>query len=83
MVWKIEVTDLFGGEPNYSWVRRYTMPHKEDERSRDTMRRAKAIAGYTGMRGRTSDYGDMLEFRPYRVLHIMFVTWCEDDDDAS
>lgn len=75
MTWQIEVTDTFGGESNYSWVRRYTMPHKANEKPRDTMRRAKAIAGYTGTRGRSSHYGDMLEFRPYGICHVLFVTW--------
>lgn len=78
MAWQIEVTDTFGGESNYSWVRRYTMPYKEGERQRDTMRRAKALAGYTGVRGRSSNYGDMLEFRPYRICHVLFITWCDD-----
>lgn len=75
MTWQIEVTDTFGGEANYSWVRRYTMPHKEGERQRDTMRRAKAEAGFTNVRGRSNYYGDMIEFRPYRQCVVMFVTW--------
>jgi hypothetical protein len=74
-MWTIEVTDTFGGEANYSWVRRYEMDAHRGECQASIMRRAKAIAGYSGVRGRTSPMGEGFEFRPYRVLHVMFVTW--------
>lgn len=74
MAYQVEVTDTFGGEANYCWVRRYTLPPCGDSQ-RARIRAAKAIAGYTGMPGTTSDYGDMLEWRPRGVCHVMFITW--------
>ena len=42
----IEVTDTYGGEANYRWVKRATVP---DGLSRKTMiRKAKELAGWVG-----------------------------------
>lgn len=95
MAWQVEVTDTFGGEANYCWVRRYTIgaipQHISRQRHHESaasaaqradqwlVREAKRLAGYTGVRGRTNYNGDMIEWRPYRVLHVMFITWAEDD----
>lgn len=45
---------------------------------RELMRRAKAAVGYTGVRGRTHNYGDMIEFRPYGMCVVMFVTFADE-----
>lgn len=68
-----EYTDLFGGEANYSWVRRATIPATESRRA--LMRRAKAALGLSGVRGCVREYGEMLEFRPYRSCTVMFITF--------
>lgn len=89
--YQVEYTDTFGGEANYSWVRRATiiMPelthygydggygYAKANRiaNRELMRRAKAAMGLTGVRGRRDEYGDTLEFRPYRSCTVMFVTF--------
>mgnify|MGYP001573556630 CR=1 FL=1 len=85
----VEYTDTFGGEANYSWVKRakIVMPElthygyagnqgfaKASKRAdRELMRRAKAEMGLTGVRGVTTSYGDMIEFRPYRSCTVMFI----------
>lgn len=90
----VEYTDTFGGEANYSWVRRasVTVPelthygydggqgYAKANRiaNRELMKAAKAAMGLTGVRGVTHDYGDTLEFRPYRSCTVMFVTFRED-----
>jgi len=71
--WEAEYTDTFGGESNYSWVRRATFNVPWNARRSLVMRRAKRELGLSGLRGRTSDYGDMLEFRPYGRCTILFV----------
>ena len=68
-----EFTDTFGGEANYSWVRRATIPATESRRA--LMRRAKAALGLSGVRGRSYDYGDMLEFRPSGSCTVLFITF--------
>lgn len=89
----VEYTDTFGGEANYSWVRRASVAMPELTHygydgqlgyakanhiaNRELMKAAKAAMGLTGVRGVTHDYGDTLEFRPYRSCTVMFVVWTE------
>lgn len=93
----VEYTDTFGGQANYSWVRRasVTMPelthygydggtnYARANRTyqRELMRKAKAAMGLTGVRGVTHYHGDLIEFRPYGLLTVMFVTY--DDSGAD
>jgi hypothetical protein len=90
MPYQIEVTDTFGGEANYCWVRRYTIDdvpaakpgddaRQDAKRTRAFLiRKAKSLAGYTGIRGATSDYGDVIEWRPRGICHVMFITWMDN-----
>lgn len=89
--YSVEYTDTFGGEANYSWVRRaqVTVPElthygydggtnyaKANKiAQRELMKRAKAEMGLTNVRGTRHDYGDTIEFRPYRSCTVMFVTF--------
>lgn len=77
-MYDVEYTDTFGGHANYSWVRRATVAAGS---RLAVMRRAKAAVGLSGVRGRTSDFGDMVEFRPYGVSAVMFVTWSDAPPD--
>ena len=74
MIAFVEYTDTFGGEANYSWVRRAEFD-ADGLSDRAIMRRAKLEMGLSGVRGRTYRYGDMLEFRPYGMCRAMFVTF--------
>ena len=88
----VEYTDTFGGEANYCWVKRASIDVPEwpafkgwDGNGRRepkgyqaaVMRRAKAALGLSGLRGRTYQHGDMIEFRPYRMACVLFVTWSD------
>ena len=96
MAYQVELTDTFGGEANYCWVRRARIAAPEwtqfkewdgngrrEPRAyqRTVMRRAKAAVGMTGARGVTVSYGGGYEFRPYGQCVIMFVNW--DDGDGQ
>ncbi len=86
----IEYTDTFGGEANYCWVKRatVTMPdlthygydgaanYGRTNRifNRELMRRAKAAVGLTGVRGKSYSDGMGIEFRPYGLCTVLFVT---------
>lgn len=73
--WNVEYTDTFGGEANYSWVRRVSFTMPDDASLLAVMRRAKAKVGLSGARGRRGYYnGDTLEFRPYGCCTVMFCT---------
>ena len=78
MAWKCEVTDTFGGEANYSWVRRATIPAgPENEPQRSIMKRAKHALQLTGMRGVTTRMNGFegYEFRPSGMCMVAFVQW--------
>jgi hypothetical protein len=85
----VEYTDTFGGEANYSWVRRVsvTMPElthygydggtnyvkSNKVFERELMRKAKAAVGLTGVRGRKESFGDTIAFYPYGSCTVLFV----------
>ena len=71
-----EHTDTFGGEANYCWVNRSVV---EAPNARMALRRFKQEIGMTGIRGETSDYGDMLEWRPRGICQVVFVSWHDDN----
>lgn len=97
--YQIEYTDTFGGEANYSWVRRSVirMPelthygydggtnYSKANRTynRELMKAAKAEMGLTGVRGRTFHHGDMSEFRPYGMCTVLFVTYLEEGEEGQ
>lgn len=72
---KIEKTDTFGGEANYSWVERYELDPVENESQRQFIRRVKKVIGWTGVRCKKTDFGDMIELRPRDFLNVVFITW--------
>jgi hypothetical protein len=74
----IEVTDTFGGEANYSWVRRHTIPHKAGESRRSLVRRAKAEMGWTGVRCKVDDYGDTIRMDQRGACVCCFIETRED-----
>jgi hypothetical protein len=73
---QFEHTDLFGGEANYSWVRRTTLdaPNLTD---RAIVRRAKKWAGINGLRCKVENWGDMIRIdaSPSGLLHVIFITF--------
>lgn len=42
--------------------------------NRELMKLVKARLGLTGLRGRTYYYGDMIEFRPYKLATVLFIS---------
>jgi hypothetical protein len=77
IVINFEHTDLFGGEANYSWVRRHSFAPKTELSDRQVVRKAKKWAGLTGMRCRTENDGDTIRIdaSPAGLLHVVFVTF--------
>jgi hypothetical protein len=75
MTIKFEVTDTFGGESNYSWVRREEHTEWPALSNRAIVRRAKAFAGFTGIPSRVENYGDMIAIYPRGLCQVCFVTF--------
>ena len=73
---QIEVTDTYGGEANYCWVKRGTTNRQS---RRGIIEAVKELAGWhRRCRVRVHDYGDMMEIRPTKsigICQIAFVTW--------
>ena len=42
---------------------------------RELMRKAKKAIGYTGVRGKVYDDGNIIEFRPYGLCRVMFISF--------
>jgi len=72
---KVEVTDTFGGEANYSWVRRFNIDAPDSLSNYSVVRRAKKEIGWSGKRCLTVNYGDMVELRPYGECQVAFITF--------
>ena len=71
---EVEYTDTFGGQANYSWVKRETFECADNE---NPMKKAKALIGLTGVRGVKIDMGETISFKPYNSNTIMFITFGE------
>lgn len=68
-----ELTDTYGGDANYSWVRRaqITVPIVASDLA--IVRRAKAELGLTGTKCRRIQYSDTIELRPYGSCTVAFI----------
>jgi hypothetical protein len=91
--YQIEITDTFAGEANYSWVKRgsLTMPeltHYGYDGStnyakankvyrRELMKKAKAFAGWTGVRCKVEDWGDTIRIEPVGSCMVAFVNFTD------
>ena len=73
-VWDVELTDTFGGQANYSWVRRDQLALPQDASRRSIITAAKAALGLTGCRCRTFECGDGFELRPIGSCTVAFLT---------
>lgn len=95
-MYELEITDTFGGDANYSWVYRDTITMPELTHygydggtnyvkankvyRRELVKKAKAIAGWTGRPCEVSEYGDGYEIRPRGICAVAFVMWKERDE---
>lgn len=71
-----ELTDTYGGEANYSWVRRVELEVPDTLSDRAIVRRAKKALGVEGVRAtRREDYGDSLAFWGLGGCVVLFIHW--------
>ena len=68
----IELTDLFGGEANYSWIRGGTIEIAEGTARSSIIRRAKKELNIQAC-GTTTDFGNMIEHRMHGT--VMFINF--------
>jgi len=60
----IEVTDLYGGEANYCWVKRYELEDIDGLTTNQIVRRLKRLAELNGVRWRkVAECGDYIQYK--------------------
>jgi hypothetical protein len=75
MRFQAELTDTFGGEANYSWVKRVEFEAPETITDRALVRLGKAVLGLSGVRCVTYNHGScMFELRPVGSCTVAFIT---------
>ena len=73
ITYTLEFTDTFGGDANYSWVRRDTLKTKSTITRPALVRRAKSKMGITGAH-RLEILGEMLAIYPRGECTVLFIT---------
>ena len=73
VTFQAELTDTFGGEANYSWVRRRTFTAPGNASDALLVRRAKAALDIQG-RHTKADMGDTIELRFPGACVVCFIT---------
>ena len=74
----VEYTDTFGGEANYSWVKRDTFMVQQGTPDSFVKTFAKDLMGIKGVRGRWEDMGDGFRFTPRGSCTVLFVTYSQE-----
>jgi hypothetical protein len=69
-----ELTDLYCGEANYSWVKREELSLPDGSSDLSIMRAAKRALGLSGVRCRTESYGDSWALYPSGSLTVAFIS---------
>lgn len=75
MTYHIEMTDTFGGDANYSWVKRASFDAPDTASRTALVRKAKALLGLSGIRTKTDDWGDMIRLDVQGACIVAFITW--------
>ena len=71
-----EMTDTFGGESNYSWVKRGEIKMEDKPFSNlAAVRKVKKELGLSGVRCETTNCGGMIELRPVGQCVVIFITF--------
>lgn len=73
-IYNVEVTDTFGGEANYCWVKRASFEAPADASDAMLIRRAHKLTGYSGARYRKDSFnGDTIRLDYYRMCVCCFI----------
>ena len=72
----IEITDLYAGESNYSWVKRFELESTEGLTQNQVIRRLKKLADLNGVRWRkVAECGDYMQFNFVGWYATAFIVW--------
>ena len=73
MKYHYEMTDTFGGEANYSWVRRGELELPKGASDLMLVRRVKKALGLEGVPCKRLDYGDQIALYPVGSCTVIFI----------
>jgi hypothetical protein len=76
MKYTIEYTDTYGGEANYTWVKRESFETEGSVPEHIVVRKLKRMIGLTGVNCKKESYGEMIKLTPYGSNTVAFIT-CE------
>jgi hypothetical protein len=79
-LFRVEVTDTFGGDANYCWARRY---HVKARTMRGAVLMAARDSGYSGRIRKTMDCGDMTRHDVRGACVCMLTEWFDADAHAD
>jgi hypothetical protein len=78
ITYEVECTDTFGGEANYTWVRREEIKVPKGASRRMLIGRAKRAVGRQAVPTRNSELGDGLRMDVVGAAIVIFVT-CKEE----
>lgn len=81
--YQFELTDTYGGEANYSWVKRTTVELPDGVGDKWLLLMAREWAGFSGVRCAVEDYGDQQTIRPRGLCQVLFVTYVEPEEPPT
>ena len=67
------MTDTFGGEANYAWVRKGEVELPEEASDLALVRKVKRALGMEGVRCRKEEWGETLVLRPIGQCVVVFI----------
>ena len=73
-----EVTDTYGGEANYSWVRRASFQAPRDASDATLVRLGKKALDMTGQRCTRTTYGDTIQLDVVGACVRAFITYRDE-----
>ena len=69
-VWNYEYTDTFGGEVNYSWIKRGEVSASSEK---SAVRKIKKLLNLNGVQTRNERQGDTLALYPIGTCTVLFI----------
>ena len=75
MKYTIEYTDTFGGEANYSRVKRESFEVEGAVFDNIMVRKLKRMINLSGVNCKREDLGEMIKLTPYGSNTVAFITW--------
>jgi hypothetical protein len=78
----VTVTDTYGGEPNFGWVKRKVINLADNATDLQIVRLAKKALGWNGLRCNTWNQCDSFTLNPIGLNMVMFVEILEEGEEV-